>query len=362
MELKFDDKGLIPAIVQDHYTKEVLTLAYMNAETLALTIAEGRTVFWSRSRQEIWRKGETSGNVQRVVSITADCDGDALVVEVVKSGPACHTGAESCFFNQVYLSDELKQFSWQGLYRLIEGRRTDPKPGSYTSYLFEKGKEKILKKVGEECAETIIAAKNGVQEDTVGEISDLVYHLMVLMAHENIPLDAVLGELINVFMMMPTFFLVLIVVALFGSGLFNVMVVMGLTSWVGNAKLMRAQAMSLRQRTFVRSAEAIGEGRLLILFRHVVPNGIFPIIANTTMGIASAILTESSLAFLGLGDPNVISWGQVIQSGKSYLTNGWWICLFGGLAIIYTVVTFYLIGDGLNRVLSPKLRNLGKEG
>ena len=174
--------------------------------------------------------------------------------------------------------------------------------------------------------------------------------------------DAVLGELINVFMMMPTFFLVLIVVALFGSGLFNVMVVMGLTSWVSNAKLMRAQAMSLRQRTFVRSAEAIGEGRLLILFRHVVPNGIFPIIANTTMGIASAILTESSLAFLGLGDPNVISWGQVIQSGKSYLTNGWWICLFGGLAIIYTVVTFYLIGDGLNRVLSPKPRNLGKEG
>ena len=174
--------------------------------------------------------------------------------------------------------------------------------------------------------------------------------------------DAVLGVLINVFMMMPTFFLVLIVVALFGSGLFNVMVVMGLTSWVSNAKLMRAQAMSLRQRTFVRSAEAIGEGRLLILFRHVVPNGIFPIIANTTMGIASAILTESSLAFLGLGDPNVISWGQVIQSGKSYLTNGWWICLFGGLAIIYTVVTFYLIGDGLNRVLSPKLRNLGKEG
>ena len=174
--------------------------------------------------------------------------------------------------------------------------------------------------------------------------------------------DAVLGEFINVFMMMPTFFLVLIVVALFGSGLFNVMVVMGLTSWVGNAKLMRAQAMSLRQRTFIKSAESIGESRLAILLRHVIPHGIFPIIANTTMGIASAILTESSLAFLGLGDPNVISWGQVIQSGKSYLTNGWWICLFGGLAIIYTVVTFYLVGDGLNRVLSPKLRNLGKEG
>ena len=132
--LHFDSHGLIPAIVQDHYTKEVLTLAYMNAETLALTIAEGRTVFWSRSRQEIWRKGETSGNVQRVVSITADCDADALVVEVVKSGPACHTGAESCFFNPVYVSDELKQFSWQGLSQLIKGRRTQPQEGRYTPY------------------------------------------------------------------------------------------------------------------------------------------------------------------------------------------------------------------------------------
>ena len=195
MDLKFDEKGLIPAIVQDHYTKEVLTLAYMNAETLALTIAEGRTVFWSRSRQEIWRKGETSGNVQRVVSITADCDADALVVEVVKSGPACHTGAESCFFNEVYVSPELKQFSWQGLYDLIKGRKTSPKEGSYTTYLFEKGKEKILKKVGEECSETIIAAKNGVESDTVGEISDLIYHLIVMMVQQGIPLEAVMEEL-----------------------------------------------------------------------------------------------------------------------------------------------------------------------
>ena len=148
--LKFDENGLIPAIVQDHYTKEVLTLAYMNAETLALTIAEGRTVFWSRSRQEIWRKGETSGNVQRVVSIMADCDKDALVVDVIKDGPACYTGAESCFFEPVYVSEELKQFTWQGLYRLIEGRKTDPQEGSYTTYLFNKGLEKILKKVGEE--------------------------------------------------------------------------------------------------------------------------------------------------------------------------------------------------------------------
>lgn len=174
--------------------------------------------------------------------------------------------------------------------------------------------------------------------------------------------DGIIDELINIFMMMPTFFLVLIVVALFGSGLFNVMIVIGLTTWVGNAKLMRAQAMSLRQRTFIKSAEAIGESRIVILFKHIIPNGIFPIIANTTMGVAGAILTESSLAFLGLGDPNVISWGQIIQNGKSYLVDGWWMCVFAGLAIIYTVITFYLIGDGLNRVLSPKLRNLGKEG
>lgn len=159
MELKFDEKGLIPAIVQDHYTKQVLTLAYMNAETLALTIAEGRTVFWSRSRQEIWRKGETSGNVQRVVSITADCDADALVVEVVKDGPACHTGAESCFFNEVYVSPELKQFSWQGLYNLIKGRKDTPTEGSYTTYLFEKGKEKILKRWAKSAPRSSLRAK-----------------------------------------------------------------------------------------------------------------------------------------------------------------------------------------------------------
>ena len=191
MELKFDEKGLIPAIVQDHYTKEVLTLAYMNAETLALTIAEGRTVFWSRSRQEIWRKGETSGNVQRVVSITADCDKDALVVEVVKSGPACHTGAESCFFNEVYVSPELKQFSWQGLYELIKGRKDSPKEGSYTTYLFEKGKEKILKKVGEECTEVIIAGEKEDKEETVYEISDLAYHVLVLMVSAGITVEDV---------------------------------------------------------------------------------------------------------------------------------------------------------------------------
>lgn len=193
--LKFDKDGLIPAIVQDHYTKEVLTLAYMNAETLALTIAEGRTVFWSRSRRQIWRKGETSGNVQRVVSITADCDSDALVVEVVKNGPACHTGAQSCFFNPVYLSDELKQFSWQALYELIEGRKTNPQQGSYTTYLFDKGLEKIMKKVGEESTEVIIAAAKNDREETIYEIGDLAYHVMVLMIAMGISVEDITKEL-----------------------------------------------------------------------------------------------------------------------------------------------------------------------
>ena len=195
MELKFDEKGLIPAIVQDHYTKEVLTLAYMNAESLALTIAEQRTVFWSRSRQQLWRKGETSGNVQKVVSVTADCDGDALVVEVIKSGPACHTGAESCFFNPVYVSDEVKQFSWEGLYRLIRGRRTQPTEGSYTTYLFEKGRDKILKKVGEECTEVIIGARKEDREETIYEIADLTYHVMVLMVQMGITVEDITREL-----------------------------------------------------------------------------------------------------------------------------------------------------------------------
>ena len=195
LKLKFDEQGLIPAIVQDHYTKQVLTLAYMNAETLALTIAEGRTVFWSRSRQEIWRKGETSGNVQRVVSITADCDADALVVEVVKDGPACHTGAESCFFQPVYVSEELKQFTYEGLYELIKGRKTAPKEGSYTTYLFDKGLEKILKKVGEECTEVIIAGGKRDKEETVFEISDLCYHVLVLMVELGISVEDITREL-----------------------------------------------------------------------------------------------------------------------------------------------------------------------
>ena len=195
MSLKFDENGLIPANVQDHWTKEVLTLAYMNEESLAISIAEQRTCFWSRSRKQLWRKGETSGNVQHIASITADCDGDALVVEVVKEGPACHTGAESCFHEPLYLSEEIKPFSYEGLYRLISGRKTEPKEGSYTTYLFDKGLDKILKKVGEECTEVIIAGKGGDKAETVYEIADLCYHVMVLMVQSGISLEDVTREL-----------------------------------------------------------------------------------------------------------------------------------------------------------------------
>ena len=195
MSLKFDENGLIPAIVQDHWTKEVLTLPYMNEESLAISIAEQRTCFWSRSRQQLWRKGETSGNVQHIASITADCDGDALVVEVVKDGPACHTGAESCFHEPLYLSEEIKPFSYEGLYRLISGRKTEPKEGSYTTYLFDKGLDKILKKVGEECTEVIIAGKGGDKAETIYEIADLCYHVMVLMVQSGISLEDVTREL-----------------------------------------------------------------------------------------------------------------------------------------------------------------------
>ena len=195
MDLKFDVNGLIPAIVQDHYTKEVLTLAYMNAESLAITIDEGRTCFFSRSRQELWRKGETSGNVQHVVSITADCDKDALVVEVIKDGPACHLGTDSCFSNPVFHSDLPEPFTLEGLMKLLEGRKTEKKEGSYTTYLFEKGIDKILKKVGEEATEIVIAAKNPNPEEIKYEISDFLYHVMVLMAEKGVTWDEITREL-----------------------------------------------------------------------------------------------------------------------------------------------------------------------
>lgn len=193
--LKFGPDGLIPAVVVDHYTKEVLTLAYMNRESLDITMKKGLTCFYSRSRQKLWLKGESSGNFQHVVDITADCDCDALVVEVVKDGPACHTGEESCFHNPLWQSDTIKQFSYEGLYELIKGRKTSPKEGSYTTYLFEKGIDKILKKVGEESTEVIVAGKGGSREEATFEIADLLYHLTVLMVEMGISVRDVTAEL-----------------------------------------------------------------------------------------------------------------------------------------------------------------------
>ena len=171
-------------------------------------------------------------------------------------------------------------------------------------------------------------------------------------------LDKAVSEITNVFLMVPTFFLILIIVALFGSSMVNVMLVIGLTSWPSNARMMRVQAMSLKERTFVKSATAMGESRTRVLFKYIIPNGLFPIVANTTMDVAKAILTEASLSFLGLGDPNVISWGQMIFEGKQFLTNGWWISTFAGLSIMFIVLIFYMIGDGLNFALNPKMKKI----
>ncbi len=194
-KLKFDDKGLIPAIVVDSITKKVLTLAYMNRESLEISIEKGLTCFYSRSRQELWLKGETSGNYQHIVSITADCDMDALTVVVEKDGPACHKGTDSCFTSPVYQSEELSEFSLQGLYDLLKGRKETLPEGSYTTYLFQKGIDKILKKVGEECTEVIIAAKADDKAETIYEIADLAYHVMVLMNEMGITMEEVHREL-----------------------------------------------------------------------------------------------------------------------------------------------------------------------
>ena len=194
-ELKFNQDGLIPAIVVDACSGEVLTLAYMNAESLKITLEKGLTCFWSRSRQELWLKGETSGNYQHVVSIVADCDKDALVIKVEKDGPACHTGAESCFFQPLYIQEGKSEFSLNGLYKLLLDRKEELPQGSYTTYLFEKGLDKILKKVGEECTEVIIAAKAKDKKETVYEIADLAYHVMVLMVEAGITVEDVQKEL-----------------------------------------------------------------------------------------------------------------------------------------------------------------------
>ena len=194
-KLKFDEKGLIPAIVVDAKTKKVLTLAYMNEESLRISMEKELTCFYSRSRQELWLKGETSGNYQHIVSITADCDGDALVVMVEKDGPACHLGTDSCFETPIFQSENRREFSYQGLMDLIEGRKLEKKEGSYTTYLFEKGLDKILKKVGEESTEVIIAAHAKDKRETVYEIADLAYHVMVLMIEAGISLEDIRAEL-----------------------------------------------------------------------------------------------------------------------------------------------------------------------
>lgn len=193
--LKFDEKGLIPAVVVDTISKKVLTMAYMNRESLEISIREGTTCFWSRSRQCLWRKGETSGNRQHIVSITADCDRDALTVEVQKDGPACHLGTDSCFSNPVWQSETLQSFSLEGLYELLQGRKEQLPEGSYTTYLFQKGLDKILKKVGEECTEVIIAAKAEDRAETIYEVADLAYHVMVLLVQMGIPLEEIHREL-----------------------------------------------------------------------------------------------------------------------------------------------------------------------
>lgn len=194
-QLKFDEKGLIPAVIVEAGTHRLLMVAYMNRESLKISMETGKTCFWSRSRQELWTKGETSGNYQHIVSITADCDLDTLKVVVEKDGPACHTGAETCFFNPVYQSEEKSDFTMDALMELIRGRKTNPQEGSYTTYLFQKRLDKILKKIGEESTEVIIAAKDNDPKETIYEISDLVYHVMVMMIQQGISLEDIRREL-----------------------------------------------------------------------------------------------------------------------------------------------------------------------
>ena len=193
--LKFDEKGLIPAVVVDTDSRKVLTVAYMNAESLQISMEKGLTCFFSRSRQKLWLKGETSGNVQHIVKITADCDRDALVVEVRKEGPACHLGTDACFNEVIFEGEEPPAFQYPDLMEMLEGRKAQPKEGSYTTYLFEKGLDKMLKKVGEETTEVIIAAKDRDRANTIYEIGDLMYHVMVLMLEAGISLDDIKREM-----------------------------------------------------------------------------------------------------------------------------------------------------------------------
>ena len=194
-ELKYDENGLIPAIVQDVRTRRVLMLAWMNEESLRVSMEKELCCFWSRSRGELWLKGETSGNYQHIVSITTDCDRDTLLILAEPDGPACHLGTESCFEYPLWESSSRGDFTLSGLMGLLEGRKKDRPEGSYTTYLFDKGLDKILKKVGEESTEVIIAAKAEDKKETIYEIADLAYHVMVLMTQAGISLEEVRQEL-----------------------------------------------------------------------------------------------------------------------------------------------------------------------
>ncbi len=194
-EIRFDANGLVPAVVVDKFSRQVLTLAYMSRQSLEKTMETGLVTFWSRSRQELWTKGETSGNYLHAVSITADCDRDALVVVAEPDGPACHLGTKSCFDYPLWNSEKLSDFTAEGLYTLLEGRKRDMPQQSYTTYLFEKGLDKILKKVGEECTEVIIAAKDNDKAETVYEVADLAYHVMVMMVQQGISIEDITKEL-----------------------------------------------------------------------------------------------------------------------------------------------------------------------
>ena len=196
-KLKFNENGLIPAIVTDSRNGKVLMMAYMNKESIERTEQTGLACFWSRSRKELWTKGETSGNFLHVVSVTSDCDCDTLLVSALPDGPACHTGSYSCFTNELWRSGEDNVFSLESLMQLIKGRKEEKKDGSYTSYLFEKGLDKILKKVGEEATEIVIAAKNPEAEECKYEIADLLYHIMVLMAVKGLTWEDITEELAN---------------------------------------------------------------------------------------------------------------------------------------------------------------------
>jgi len=195
-EIRFDNNGLVPAVVQDIKTKDVLMLAYMSKESIEKTFEEGVIHYYSRSREKLWKKGETSGNIQRLKGFYYDCDKDSVLVEVEQVGAACHTGNYSCFFNEVLKKENQEMDIIESLYSLLKNRKENPKEGSYTNYLFKEGLDKILKKIGEESSEVIIGAKNKNKEELVYEISDLIYHILVLMVNEDIFIEDIKNELI----------------------------------------------------------------------------------------------------------------------------------------------------------------------